>query len=56
MLFGYVFDIKAIAYFVSFYIIYMELISVAENCKKLGIPLPEKLSKKLNNGKSDDNE
>lgn len=46
---GYAFDIKAIGYFISLYIVYMELMSIAENCKKLGVDMPEKIKEKLNN-------
>ena len=48
LLFSIAFGIQAISYFISIYIIYMELMSVAENCKKLGVEVP-KLDKKLNN-------
>lgn len=51
---GVAFDIKLIGNFVSLYIIYMELVSVAENCKKLGIDLPENIKEKLNNKKEGD--
>lgn len=46
---GYAFGMKAIGYFISIYIAYMELVSIAENCKKLGVKMPEKLEEKLNN-------
>lgn len=47
-MFAYAFGIPAISYFVSIYIIYMELTSVAENCKKLGVKgLPNKFLEKL---------
>ena len=49
MLISIAFGMKAIFYFISIYIIYMELMSIAENCKKLGVPLPENFDKKLNN-------
>lgn len=49
MVFAVAFGIQAIAYFISIYIIYMELMSVAENCKKLGVSMPAELEKKLNN-------
>lgn len=51
IVFAVAFDIQAIAYFISIYIIYMELMSVAENCKKLGVAMPAELEKKLNNDK-----
>lgn len=46
---GYAFNMKSIPIFISIYIIYMELVSIAENCKKLGVKMPEKLEEKLNN-------
>lgn len=49
IVFSIAFGIQAISYFISIYIIYMELMSVAENCKKLGVDLPPELEKKLNN-------
>lgn len=48
-LFNFAFNTKAIMYFMVIYVIYMELISLAENCDKLGVKLPEKLRDKLNN-------
>ena len=47
-LFSYAFNMQAISYFVCIYIIYMELVSVAENCNKLGIPMPKFITDKLN--------
>lgn len=47
-LFSYAFNLQIISYFVCIYIIYMELVSVAENCDKLGIKLPKFISEKLN--------
>ena len=46
---SYAFGMKSIAIFISLYIAYMELVSIAENCKKLGVKMPEKIEKKLNN-------
>lgn len=46
-LFSHAFGLSAVSYFISIYIIYMELISVAENCKKLGVKMPDALSEKL---------
>ena len=54
-LFAYTFNIKAISYFVSIYIIYMELISIAENCKKLGVKMPNFLKEKLDTDESTKN-
>ena len=48
-LFNFAFNTNAIMYFMVIYVIYMELISLAENCDKLGVKLPEKLQEKLNN-------
>lgn len=47
------FDIKSIEYFISLYVVYMELVSIAENGKKLGVPIPEKINEKLNNKESE---
>lgn len=55
MVFAVAFGIQAIAYFISIYIIYMELMSVAENCKKLGVLMPAELEKKLNNHEKEEN-
>lgn len=52
-LFGLAFNIKPISIFVSIYIIYMELVSIAENCDKLGVKMPDKVKEKLNNNKED---
>lgn len=52
-LFGLAFNLKAVSIFVSIYIIYMELMSVAENTKKLGVPMPKILADKLNNDKEE---
>lgn len=51
MLIAAAFEIKAVVYFFSLYVIYMELISIAENCNKLGLAMPKVLSDKLNNYK-----
>lgn len=53
--FGLAFDIKAVAYFVSLYVIYMESLSIVENCEKLGFPMPDKWRDKLNNTDDIDN-
>lgn len=45
------FGTKAIFYFISLYVIYMEIVSIAENCEKLGMKMPTKLREKLNNQK-----
>ena len=46
-LFAEAFNVAPISQFVSIYIIYMELVSVAENCKKLGVKMPKMISDKL---------
>ena len=46
---SYAFNIQAIGYFIALYIAYMEIVSIAENCKKLGVDMPEKFADKLNN-------
>lgn len=48
-LFSIAFNMPAISIFISIYIIYMELMSIAENTAKLGVPMPKILSDKLNN-------
>lgn len=50
LLISMAFNVKPIGYFISFYIIYMELVSIAENCNKLGVPIPEKIKNKLKDG------
>lgn len=45
----FAFGTSTIMIFMSAYICFMELVSLAENCAKLGVPLPEKLKEKLNN-------
>lgn len=52
-LFKLAFGLSAVMYFIGLYIIYMELTSIAENCKKLGIEIPL-LNDKLNNMKKGD--
>lgn len=48
-LFNFAFGISAIMYFLVLYVCYMELISLLENCDKLGVELPDKWTKKVNN-------
>lgn len=48
-LFQFAFGASSILYFITIYVCYMEIVSLAENCTKLGFPLPEKLKEKLNN-------
>lgn len=49
--FNYAFNLKAIMYFLVIYVCYMEIVSLAENCDKLGVKLPKQISDKLNNNK-----
>lgn len=51
---GLAFNVKAVTYFISLYVIYMELVSVAENCKKLGLAMPPEIEEKLNNHKEEE--
>lgn len=44
---------ELILYFTVGYICLMELSSLAENCDKLGVKMPEKLKEKLNNSKEE---
>lgn len=50
---GIAFDIKVVSYFISIYVIYMELISILENCEKLGVKMSDTLKEKLNNKKGE---
>lgn len=45
--------IDLILYFTVGYICLMELSSLAENCDKLGVKMPDKLKEKLNNDKEE---
>ena len=44
---------ELILYFTVGYICLMEISSLAENCDKLGVPMPDKLKEKLNNSKEE---
>lgn len=44
-----IFNLPLISYFITGYISFMEINSLAENCDKLGVPMPFLLRKKLNN-------
>lgn len=46
-------DTSTVMYFIIIYVCYMELVSLAENCDKLGFPLPAKWKEKLNNNKEE---
>ena len=52
-LFKFAFGTGSIMYFIVLYISYMELVSLAENCDKLGFPMPTKWKEKLNNKKEE---
>lgn len=41
------FGLEIISYFISIYISYMELTSIFENCKKLGVKIPDNLEDKI---------
>ena len=49
LLISVAFNVKIVGYFFSLYIIYMELVSIMENCKKLGVAMPDFIKDKLNN-------
>ena len=49
VLFKYAFGLDAVMYFVILYVVFMELLSVLENCDKLGFNMSDKLKEKLNN-------
>lgn len=52
-LFKFAFGTTAIMYFMVVYVIYMEIVSLSENCARLGFPMPEEIKKKLNNKKEE---
>ncbi|MBQ6498068.1 MAG: phage holin family protein [Bacilli bacterium] len=54
MLIASAFGVKAIFYFISIYVIYMEFVSVVENCEKLGMKMPDNIKEKINNNKGSD--
>lgn len=51
---NFAFGVGAVMYFLIIYVCYMELVSLAENCAKLGFPMPKTLVKKLNNNKENE--
>ena len=55
MLISEAFNVKPIEYFISLYVVYMELVSIAENCNKLGVPMPDKIKEKINIAKAIEN-
>lgn len=50
----YALGTELILYFTVCYICLMEISSLAENCDKLGVKMPEKLKEKLNNESNKD--
>ena len=53
-LFKFAFGTSTIMYFIVLYVSYMEIISLAENCDKLGVKMPKELKEKLNNDKKEE--
>lgn len=49
LLFKFAFGIEIVMYFMVIYVCYMEIVSLFENCAKLGLPIPDKIKNKLNN-------
>lgn len=49
LLINIIFGLPSISYFITGYICIMEIMSLAENCDKLGVPMPKLLKKKVNN-------
>lgn len=47
------FGLHSVQLFAIFYVCFMELVSVAENCAKLGVPVPEKIQAILNKKESE---
>lgn len=46
-LFGIAFNLQIVHVFISLYIVYMEIVSVFENCKKLGVEMPQEITDKI---------
>ena len=53
LLINLLFGLPSISYFITGYICFMEIMSLAENCDKLGVPMPNILKKKVNNLEED---
>lgn len=47
LLISLAFGVRQIEYFISFYIIIMEVISILENCEKLGLKAPKAVKEKV---------
>lgn len=50
----YVTGSSIIMIFLTSYISFMELLSLFENCAKLGVPMPDAIKEKLNNGSKEE--
>ena len=50
----YALGTEMILYFTVIYICLMEISSLAENCDKLGVDIPDKLKEKLNNNSKEE--
>ena len=53
LLINLIFSLPQISYFITGYICLMEIMSLIENCDKLGVPMPNVLKKKVNNLKEE---
>lgn len=53
LLISLAFGVKQIEYFISIYIIVMEVISILENCEKLGLKTPNAVKEKVNEVKEE---
>lgn len=52
--FKFAFGIDAAMYFMVIYVCFMEIVSLFENCAKLGLPIPTKIKEKLNTQESEE--